>query len=606
MRIKHFFGLAVLAAMTASCSSNNDLVGGGNGSSENETGASYASFSINLPTTSGTRAAGDPDFTPGDANEYKVNDATLLIFKKGEPTKEGETPKEGDYTFVESAELGSMAPWQKPNPDETGVTTHAKITAKLENVDKTDGYYALVLLNNGTGDNVKVTLPKKGDTFSAWNVDTNTNKDKDEEATNKIANTNNGFYMANAPLFKDHNVTTLVAIDKDKIYPTEEQAAKSAATDVYVERGLAKVTLKTGTAATEKTDANGAYKVANGAYKDDKVTIENWALDVTNKKTFPIHNVDGLATATDYKDIWSNTATPAGSNGATTLRFVDNKATLAQRVYWGKDPNYDKSDLCSTKDANKTALKAEFNYVANKDVTAKPNTSLYCLENTFNLDNMMQGQTTRVVFKAKYIPNGIAENTNFYKIGKNTAIWNEENLVKEIKAAVASVVTGATTDNTTVKLDAKDNDITAAGTHYIKAVNITVKTSETETATATITDENIKAINTQLGLKETDKVGISTYAGGESYYVARIKHFGDDLTSWKSGQSYDKNNLEYLGRYGVLRNNWYELTVQSVSGPGYPSVPEVKPNTPDDEDDNYISVSVKILDWAKRSQDVNL
>ena len=28
MKIKHFFGLAVLAAMTASCSSNNDLVGG--------------------------------------------------------------------------------------------------------------------------------------------------------------------------------------------------------------------------------------------------------------------------------------------------------------------------------------------------------------------------------------------------------------------------------------------------------------------------------------------------------------------------------------------------------------------------------------------------
>lgn len=136
MRIKHFFGLAVLAAMTASCSSNNELVNGGNGSGENESGASYASFSINLPTTSGTRAAGDPDFTPGDANEYKVNDATLLIFKKVEPTKEGETPKEGDYTFVESAELGSMAPWQKPNPDETGVTTHAKITAKLEHVDK--------------------------------------------------------------------------------------------------------------------------------------------------------------------------------------------------------------------------------------------------------------------------------------------------------------------------------------------------------------------------------------------------------------------------------------------------------------------------------------
>ena len=228
MRIKHFFGLAVLAAMTASCSSNNDLVNGGNGSGENETGVGYASFSITLPTTSGTRAdvptPGTPSFENGDKNEYKVNDATLLIFKKGE------AKTEGDFTFVESAELGSMAPWQKPNPDEAGVTTHAKITAKLNNVDKTDGYYALVLLNNGTGDNVKVTLPTKGDKFSNWNVDTKTNKDK--EATNKIATTDNGFYMANAPLFKDNNVTTLVAIDKDKIYPTEEQAAKSAATDV--------------------------------------------------------------------------------------------------------------------------------------------------------------------------------------------------------------------------------------------------------------------------------------------------------------------------------------------------------------------------------------
>lgn len=590
MRIKHFFGLAVLAAMTASCSSNNDLVnGGGNGSSENETGASYASFSINLPTTSGTRAAGDPDFTPGDANEYKVNDATLLIFKKGEPTKEGETPKEGDYTFVESAELGSMAPWKDPN--ETGVTTHAKITAKLENVDKTDGYYALVLLNNGTGDNVKVTLPKKGDTFSAWNVDTN----KDKEATNKIANTNNGFYMANAPLFKDNNVTTLVAIDKDKIYPTEEQAAKNAATDVYVERGLAKVTL--GSSTTEDKT------VKDGAYKDDKVTIKNWALDVTNKKTFPIHNVDGLTT--DYKDIWSNTTDASKTNGATTQRFVDNNdKTSVKRVYWGKDPNYDKSDLCSTEDADKTALKAEFNYVKNEDVKVEPSKPLYCLENTFNLANMMQGQTTRVVFKAKYTPKGFTDGDTFYKIGKNTAIWSKDNLETEIKTAVASVFPGVTTDKITVDLKAKGNDITAAGTHYIKAVNITVKTSETETAT--ITDENIKAINTQLGLKETDKVGISTYAGGDSYYIARIKHFGDDLTSWKSDQSYDKNNLEYLGRYGVLRNNWYELTVQSVSGPGYPSVPEVKPKTPDDEDDKYISVSVKILDWAKRSQTVDL
>lgn len=582
MKIKHLFGLAVIAAMTASCSSNEDLGTAGPGTGTNEAGVGYATFTINLPTTSGTRADGDPSFDKGDDDEYKVNDATLLIFKKVKATD-----KEGDYTFVEKAELGSMAPWK--DPTETGVTTHAKITAKLEQVDKTGNFFALVLLNNGTGANTKVTPPSDGEKFSDWNAAT--------KVTDKFATTENGFYMANAPLFKDNNVTTLVPIESSKIYPTEEEAAKNAATDIYVERGLAKVTLSTGTAVTGKTDADGAYTVANGAYKNDKVTIKNWALDVTNKSTFPIHNVDGLTT--DYEAIWSNIDTPAGTNGATTQRFVDtNTATHVKRVYWGKDPNY------SNTDADKSGLKDEFNYINNEDVTVELSKPKYCLENTFNLNNMMQGQTTRVVFKATYKPASLPEGeTTFYKIGKNTAIWKESDLKDEITAAVVSVVTGATATNTTVNLKAEGNKITAAGTHYVEAANITVKISETETAT--ITPENITAINTQLGLNKDKKVGISTYAGGESYYIARIKHFGDALTKWESG-TYGEKNLEYLGRYGVLRNNWYVLTVQSVSGPGYPSVPDVKPNTPDDEDDNYINVSVKILSWAKRSQDVDL
>lgn len=571
MRIKHFFGLAVIAAMTASCSSNNDLVNGGNGSGENESGASYASFSINLPTTSGTRADGDPTFEDGNTDEYKVNDATLLIFKKGA------TEAEGDYTFVESAELGSMAPWQKPNPDETGVTTHAKITAKLESVNKTDKNFALVLLNNGTGTNVKVAMPSVGEKFSAWNAKT----------TENFAKPENGFYMANAPLFKDNNVTTLVPIESTKIYPTEEEAAKNPATDIYVERGLAKVTLGTGT--TEEKTVNSS------TYQDDKVTISKWALDVTNIKAFPIHNVDGLTT--DYPEIWKNDATATAA--PSTQRFVDNSKAIAKRVYWGKDPNYDNKDLRKTDAAGKTARETDFNYVKNADVTVEPSKPLYCLENTFNLDNMMQGQTTRVVFKAKYTPKDFNDGDTFYKIGKNTAIWSKDNLETEIKTAVASVFPGVKTDKISVNLDAEENKITAAGTHYITKDNITV------TGVETITDENIKAINTQLGLKETDKVGISTYAGGESYYVARIKHFGDELTPWSSG-GYGSDNLSFLGRYGMLRNNWYELTVSSVSGPGYPSVPEVKPNTPDDEDDKYISVSVKILKWAKRSQKVDL
>lgn len=576
MRIKHFFGLAVIAAMTASCSSNNDLiVGGGNGSGENESGVSYASFSINLPTTNGTRAT-DPSFDKGDAKEYDVFNATLLVFKKGT------TAGEGNYTLADKVDLGSMEPWK--DPSETGVTTQAKITAKLEHVNKNDDFFALVLLNNGSGADAKVTLPSEGNKFSDWNVAA--------KATDKFTDTKKGFYMANAPLYNatDKSVTTLVPIKKENIYSTEAQASSGdAAADIYVERGLAKVTL---------TDATKDEKTVgtSSSYAGDKVKISNWALDVTNKKTFPIHNVEGLKD--DFNAIWNNEAATEAS-GPSTQRFVDNNgSTKAKRVYWGKDPNYSEMNLSAATEESKTAREEHFTYVKKENLTAAPTDPLYCLENTFNLANMVQGQTTRVIFKASYTPNGFTETDGktFYKVGTSVALWSQKNLEAHIKTAVTKVISGATTDNTTIDLTAEGNNITTAGNHEIKASNITVAGHD-------VTPEEVKAVNAKVGL--TEKAGISTYANGESYYIARIKHFGDALTPWNSGV-YGNNNLAYLGRYGMLRNNWYDLDVQSVSGPGYPDVPEVKPSTPDDEDDKYIKVSVKILDWAKRSQSVDL
>lgn len=226
MRIKHFFGLAVLAAMTASCSSNNELVNGGNGSGENETGVGYATLSINLPTTNGTRAAGDPEFKPGDANEYDVKDVTLLIFQEAGKS-------ENDYTFVEKADLGTMAPWVKDDGN-TGITTAATITAKLSSVDLDGKYYALAILNNKDNKNdLKVNIPTANQTYSDWNVAAN--------AKNLVDNTN-GFYMANAPEFTaGTEPTTLVKIEK--IYATKQAAETNKATTIHVERGMAKVTV---------------------------------------------------------------------------------------------------------------------------------------------------------------------------------------------------------------------------------------------------------------------------------------------------------------------------------------------------------------------------
>jgi len=612
MKIKHLFGLAVIAAMTASCSSNEDLGTAGPSTGNNEAGVGYATFTINLPSVSGTRAAND-NFAEGTAKEYAVNDATLVIFEKGTETSEN------NFKFVEAVSLGNLEPWKKDTESSNGITTEATITAKLNSakVDEVGGkYYALVILNNEATTGNKVTVPNATtETYGTWNIAAKVNAPK-------LLDNKKGFYMANAPEFTTagHEPTTLVAIQG--IYRTKEEAQSKAATTIHVERGLAKVTVGS-SSVTVGSSSTKDYFGAAGAnatgtkYSSDKVQITKWALDVTNNKSFPVHVTSGLKAgipSTDpavpaYADIWNDETGTAPA----TSRFVSHPATGAfKRVYWGIDPNYsmDLSDLtkCGEQFTLATANGTGVTWMDGSG-SDKP---LYCLENTFDIDHMKQGQTTRVVFKATYSPHGFAENETFYKIGNNTDIWNKTNLETQIKTKAQEVLVGKDPTKVptkiTVDLKAAGNNIEeTAGTKILEEVNV-------QYDGANVSADEIKAINEKLGLKAagtdpiTDPiVGIATYKSGESYYIARIKHFGDDLTPWAAGNdTYGGNNLNWLGRYGVLRNNWYDLTVNSISGPGYPDVPEVKPDTPDDEDTKYISVSVKILDWAKRSQSVDL
>lgn len=574
MKIKHLFGLAVIAAMTASCSSNEDLGTAGPGTGTNETGVGYATFTINLPSVSGTRAAdaGGAQMDGGTAKEYAVKSATALIFQKY-------GSDEGSCKFVESVDLPTAAAdWT----DDTtvGITTTKKLVAKLTNVDTKNQYYVLVLLNNNkkTG-GVKVALPTVGQSYNEWNSQILRPSVDDLAA-------DNDFYMANAPLKGTASPTTLVTIDKENIYSSKEKAeAGTSAATVYVERGVAKMSVndpKTKTVIDKATNTS----------TQSTVEFNNWALDITNKKTYAVHNIDGLST--DFPDIW------------TTPRFIGTNS----RVYWGKDPNYNLDNLNTGKEAERR--EAEFNFIkATSGINKTFTESAYCLENTFNLANMYQGQTTRVIFKATYTPKDAAGNPladkdgTFYTIGNMTTILKAEALETAVNTAATSVLPGCTVDYTNLKQE---------GSHVITLADIKDSTGTTLVADKVYSGktgtEIVKEINDKLGLIDgaghaEAMVGINTYAQGVTYYIARVKHFGS-LTPWNSGESYGTNNLKYLGRYGMLRNNWYELTVGNVYGPGYPGVPPVDPNQPDDENEKYLSVSVKILSWAKRSDTVDL
>lgn len=577
MKIKHLFGLAVIAAMSASCSSNEDLGTAGPGTGTNEAGVGYATFTINLPSVSGTRAAdaGGAEVNPGSEDEYTVSDATALIFQEY-------GADEGSYKFVESVNLPVTGAWEDAGG---GVTKSKKLVAKLTNVDTKNTYGVLVLLNNNITGGVKIALPTAGQSYNDWN---NTVLSPDLAELAKTGE----FYMANAPLCESGKVTTLVTIDKTKIYATETEAKTKTSADVYVERGVAKMTVADPGKITVKDKATSAETKS-------EVTFNKWALDITNKKTFAVHNIDGLSKK--FPAIW------------TTARF----SGLNSRVYWGKDPNYDNEDLKKNDATGDDLRDKEFNSITatseiNKDFTTTTATNpVYCLENTFNLANMYQGQTTRVIFKAKYAPMNdagvsLAETDGtFYTIGNMKNILKEADLVAAVNAAATSVLSGCTVDY--------EANLKKEGSHVITLADIKDASGATLVADkdygGTTGKDIVAAINDKLGLKtgrKEEMVGINTYLKGVTYYIARVKHFGDALTEWKSGENYGDNNDKYLGRYGMLRNNWYELKVGNVYGPGYPGVPPVDPNQPDDENEKYLSVSVKILDWAKRSQTVDL
>jgi hypothetical protein len=106
--------------------------------------------------------------------------------------------------------------------------------------------------------------------------------------------------------------------------------------------------------------------------------------------------------------------------------------------------------------------------------------------------------------------------------------------------------------------------------------------------------------------------------------LVRIKHFGDDLTPWNNSSAPEyltapkepgiddiypndeRRDANYLGRYGVVRNNWYDITLSAITGMGSPTTPSI-PTHPDDElEDLYIKARINILSWAKRPQNWNL
>ena len=596
MKIKHLFGLAVIAAMTASCSSNEDLGTAGPGTGTNEAGVGYVAFNINLPTQSGSssRAGSENDqFDAGTPNEYDVKDATLLIF---EGADEANAQFKGAYTL-------NTAPWKNNGQTDNITTTSATIVKEIATpTSSSDHCYALVVLNKNdvfTADETAKTITLKG----AAAPFSGTYKNFAESLSEDL--TKNGFYMANAPLASKAGgatdptgaeINTLANLD-DKIKKTESEA-KSAPAQIYVERGVAKVTMQNNTSTTP-TKVDGSTK--SDGTSTVKFEITSWVLDNTNKKTYLVRSTDGFA---DWTSLASNSTTVLPAN---KYRFVGSNAVAANlyRTYFAKDANFDQTGNSDAINAGDLVTSTNPTFV---DKFGNDNPQ-YCFENTFDAACQNDQYTTRVLIKAKlnggdtfYVFNG--DQNTIYPIDKVKNEIKKYYLIENeawIKANVTPATGKSEVNGDDLDVEIKD----AAG--KVSITSITFKSGVTVSSSATVPtnyDEVLKRIGS-----------IDEYKNGESYYFVRIKHFGDDMTPWNKDETTkpstssiypaDHQAGNYLGRYGVLRNNWYDIAVEGVKGLGSAVVPKVTTNT-DDELKSYIAVKINVLSWAKRSQNVNL
>lgn len=616
---KIYLPLALAATLSlGACSSDNVVDNGGSNPIDLSKGG-FVKMSLNLPTDNnrGSRATLDD----GLDNEYGIKNAYLVLFEgKDEHNKENEATFKGAYELKNSDFSNFEAVGDDPN--------HVTITKRIAFANGTKPQsgrklFALVVLNNNGLFTVDANTHKL--TFNTSNVSAtdyvstpnfinfskaiaSTNTDGETPFAADV--TNNGIFMTNAPLCTkpgggtepgaDAEIKTLADVTNN-IYTTEAKAKSEPAAEIYVERAVAKVTVQQGTEG--KLKANKGNTASEISYK-----LYNWVVDNTNKKSYIVRQYDkswnsinsNKVTATDaskYRFVWSSPVNPNATD-----------ANKLYRTAFAQDPEYD----------DPTAKAANYNQKAsNASMTLSPTFGnehpQYCNENTFQVTAQNQDQTTRVVLGVKMsAPGTTTYDADLYTVNDNKeVVYTKATLAERLKNIILhndpAVKTWAENHKTDVSLDITfGNDIAGATT----ITNATLK-GKTAAGAADDTFTGTFTIDFNNALPN-----IVRYKGGVAYYAVRIKHFGDTDTPWNvEGQGvtaggnsniyHTGSNDWFLGRYGVVRNNWYDISVNKIQTLGDATIPAFT-NDPDDVLENYISVSINVLSWSKHTQGADL
>lgn len=574
----------------------------------------YLAMNLNMITASSTRGEGDETTEntnenvvshKGSKDEYTIKSAKLLIFEGD--VKEDGTPVDRNYSvFKKSYDLSTSSLNEETSDAADGtvnsISNGGKTVAYLEDLKKEDGkrYYALVLVNK-----INFDLPQEGTTFAAWN----------ETAVQAIVNsksqlytadqTGNGsdFFMASALLKKSTTEAECLEDITDHIQLTREKAfAETSPVNIYVERGVAKLSF---TEADGKKYWTDGESISGNEYPNYKIKFDGWFVDNVDKYTYPVHTLGyaalGESAAWGIQSIGETVADGDDADWTTSSifeRLLDKKSSVFvggnDRIYWSYTPRsfgkVSEAFIAGTSDIY------ESNYRTDYDSDDEFNTSVYtgtnsttnsasvpyCYipENCQLYKYMTKGTNTRVIFKAHFTPDKYTEGDNVIMIGDKLVD------AKDIKDAFETV-TGEEENDPLDDFDIKKLNETGKFATGALASDHSTKFNQTQ----------LDKVNTALNLSDLNK--LSYYKNGICYYIAYVRHISNTNANWSTGAY----TIAQLGRYGVVRNNWYDMQVADVYKLGKPYVPDLPDGPGDDpqtdDEEYYIKVNVNILAWVK-------
>lgn len=635
--MKKFMIAALAAGMLTACSDSAVVeTPAGGGAQWGADGTGYVSLSINLPkTTSAGRTNDNDQFEDGLASEYAVNDAVLLLFKG--------SGGEASSTFQGAYKL----PVHFASGDPNQITSTANITKRIKAIttDPSDVIYAFVMLNAITNN---IFTLNNNDTVEDYNWSnagiqttgggapqtltegTTTFENVQGMISELPTNIANGLIMVNAPLSSvgsqssvvpsGGEVTILSTVDKSCIQTSAAAAASKPAAKVYVERTTAKVTL-TGTDELSGDIANAL--LSEGGANKLKYQVLGIALDNYNQNSYLVRNVSG------YNDWYALTSHKDLSSLNTMYRFVGNSKVDVDgkyRIYWAKDENYGDvfgGELKTDTITSPTATSVH-EFIDIKDLTpGQVSKAMYCNENVFDVERMKWDNTTRAIIKVHLGTSG--DNKDYIMWNDDSKTYKEYTSATGAGGAMAKEIVGLAAFRNKYGDSFDASKVSVSLAHPVGSLpntyvvdKVTIDNGTPVVLSSTSGEEELKVFKAVKSYFGT----INYFVKGIAYYQVLIQHFGNDLTPWNDGEAaptsggidetYPSTNRDanYLGRYGVLRNNWYNLKINGVNAIGTPYIPNVKStenkDNPDDQLKSYISVEINILSWAKRDQGVIL